>query len=348
VLVASIAASCARHRPATTRRLPPSSARTAPNETTTTEPEGRRLAVAPTGDDASPGDNDHPFRTLGHALSVLHAADQLTVHGGDYSERIDLEVAAGRADAPITVGAAQGERPILHGLLWLTKPSWWNIDGINVTWAKGNRRSEHMIKLVDGTDWSFTGAEVWDARSFAALLVAGSPARWRLAELYVHDTHKANGDAQDHLIYVNAGSGGGVIERCVLAHSPNGRAIKLGPVHAHDPAVRNVVVRFTTMFDNRGPSNVQLTGPTSNNRIEHNIMVGPKPDRANVTASRLLGRDNVIAGNVGFGGTRVLDTDPGLVDGSGNVLVDPQFADTSHGDFHPTNPAATAFGRYAP
>jgi hypothetical protein len=205
-----------------------------------------------------------------------------------------------------------------------------------------------MVKLTDGTDWSFTDAEVWDAHSFAAILVAGLPARWRLANLYVHDTHPANGDNQDHLVYVNSGPGGGVIERCVLAHSPNGRAVKLGPVHKNDPEVRNIIVRYTTMYDNRGPSNVQLTGPSSGNRFEHDIMVGAAAGRANVTAVKLLGRDNVVADSIGFESSQLLDADPGLRDGGNNLRIDPQFANTAAGDFHPTNPAAVPYGRYAP
>jgi len=304
--------------------------------------------VAPTGHDDAAGDSAHPFASIGHALGVLQAGDTLVVHAGEYDERIrNPAIAPGRADAPITVMAAAGERPVIHGLLWVRDPTWWIFDGINVTWGRHNNRTEHMVKFTGGTDWSFLDAEVWGARSYAAILVAGDAARWRLAQLYVHDTLPANGDNQDHLLYINAGSGGGLIERCVLAHSKNGRAVKIGPVSKHDRPVGNVTVRFTTMYDNRGPSNVQFTGNASNNHIEHDIMVGAESGRANVTAVSLTGHGNVVADSVGWGSTAVFDDDPGIVDGGNNQHVSPQFFSTAHGDYRTHAPEAAHAGRYA-
>jgi len=306
-------------------------------------------AVAPNGDDIAAGDAEHPFLTIAHGLQVLAPGDTLLVHAGEYHERVmNPPIRTGRPNAPVTVTAAPGERPVVKGLLWLTDPTWWSISGINVTWANRNHRHEHMVKFTGGTDWSFTDAEVSEARSFAAILVAGTPARWRLANLFVHDTHRANGDNQDHLIYLNSGPGGGVIERCVLAHSPNGRAIKIGPVGKRDPEVRNITVRYTTMYDNRGPSNVQFTGAASDNRLDHDIMAGAERGRANVTALKLRGRNNVISNSVGFESTTLFDADRGLVDGGGNVRANPRFANPAAGDFHPMNPAVNPYGRYAP
>ncbi|MCC6555821.1 MAG: hypothetical protein IT372_22900 [Polyangiaceae bacterium] len=64
---------------------------------------------------------------------------------------------------------------------------------------------------------------------------------------------------QDHLIYVNAGTGGGVIERSILVSSPNGRGVKIGPPSCGAGATANVVVQLNTMVDNLGPPNIQFS-----------------------------------------------------------------------------------------
>lgn len=315
----------------------------------TTDPPERSHHVAPGGDDDGPGTSERPWETFGHALAQLRPGDELVVHGGEYRERIrDVDVTPGTPSAPITVRAAPAERAVVRGLLWLMNPSYWQIEGINVTWDDRNRSDEHMVKFSGGEGWSFTHAEVWDARSYAAILVAGDAARFRLAYLYVHDTHPANGRNEDHLVYLNSGTGGGVVERNILAGSPNGRAVKIGPGERDGPAVANVTVRYNTMFDNRGPSNVQLAWRSHDNRIERNVMVGAADGRHNVTGYELSGGRNTVADNIGWLSEGVVEDTAGLVDGTGNRHLDPRLADPRNGDFRALNRSARDYGRYAP
>jgi len=299
---------------------------------------GRVLQVSPGGEDP-----------LGQALADLHPGDTLIVHGGEYRERIRLVVQPGRSDAPIHVRAATGERPVIRGLLSLRGLSWWRIEGINVTWDTINRHTEHMVKLIDGQDWSLTNAELWGARSYAALLVTGNPVRFRISELYVHDTVPSNGLNQDHLIYLNCGDGGGIVERNLLVGSPNGRAIKIGSYELSDERVANITVRYNTMVDNTGPSNIQLTYRASDIQIYRNIMLRPSENRPNVTAHELLGSQNVVRDNVGFGGIGVVETPvAGLVDGGGNRDVDPQLSGReADRPFEPAADVAQNYGRWA-
>ena len=44
--------------------------------------------VAPNGNDANPGTQTAPFRTLQHAANLAHPGDVITVHEGVYRERI--------------------------------------------------------------------------------------------------------------------------------------------------------------------------------------------------------------------------------------------------------------------
>lgn len=308
----------------------------------------RTIHVSSEGDDDDDGSAARPFETLERGFETLRPGDTLLVADGRYEERLrDLDIRPGREDAPITVRAADGARPVVEGLLWLSGADHWRISGINVTWSDDNRRDEHMVKFTDGEGWQFTDAEVWGARSYAAILVVGEPSDFLLARLYVHDTKKANGRNEDHLIYLNSGSGGGVVERNVLVGSPNGRAVKIGPGEWDGPRVENVVVRFNTMYDNLGPSNVQLTWKASRNEIYRNILVNSAEDRANVTVFELDGDDNRVYENVGWGGSSVVERSRGI-EASANLEEDPDFTDAADGDFMPRNERAKAYGRYAP
>lgn len=301
------------------------------------------VVVSPAGDDRNVGSLSSPVRTLRRGLAMVRPGSTLLVRGGTYRERIhDVNLAPGRAEAPIRVKAYPGERVVVKGLLWLHDADFWSIEGINVTWdAERNGSSEHMVKLDGGSGWSFTGAEVWGARSYAAILVTGGASNWRLAGLRVHDTagvHEAN---QDHLIYLNGPVSNGVVERSLLYGSPNGRAIKLSGT------ARGTIIRFNTMADNRGPTNVQLSGPVSGSRIYYNILVRPDAGEANVRTYQLSGGDNFAARNVGWLSTEVVETATGLSE-SGNLMLDPKFADPARKDFTPLDPRAAAYGYLAP
>ncbi len=306
--------------------------------------------VSPDGDDGGSGRVDDPWRTLGHALAQLRPGDDLTVAGGRYEENIDLQLRPAQQATPIRVSAAEGERPVVVGLLWLEDLSWWEFTGLNVTWDDANDSDQHMVKLTDGESWRFTNAELWGAKSFAALLVGGQPEDFTLSGLYVHDTHPANETNQDHLIYINSGSGGGVLERSILAHSRNGRAVKVGPPDGDDDGeVSDVVIRYVTMVDNRGPSNVQLAYDVSRVVIERCLMVRSGEDRANVTTFDLTGEGNEVRYSLGWDSAGVLDEGDGLVSGPGNVVLDPRLSGAD-GDrpYYPATEEARGYGRWAP
>ncbi|MGI9595912.1 MAG: hypothetical protein ACR2QK_07115, partial [Acidimicrobiales bacterium] len=304
-----------------------------------------QLHVAPTGrsGDGSPG---NPFGTLEAGLRAVGPGQTMVVHGGEYRERINLgsQLAVGRSDARITVTAAGGERPVVRGLLRLRGLRYWTIEGINVTWdAERNARNEHMVVFTDGSNWVYRNSEVWGARSYAGVLVGGDPVGWALRGLHIHDTHPSNDTNQDHLIYCNCGRGGGVIERNLLVGSTNGRAIKVGTVHDHNTSISNVTIRYNTMIDNTGPSNIQLSYRVSNVTIERNLLVGVKAGRANITTYRLAGTGNVARNNLGWRSDGVVQSDPGLIDGGGNTHSDPRL----QSGYRPGAAAAKGYGHLA-
>lgn len=350
VAVAALLAGCTAAAPSSAAPEPTRpSATVEPAPPATTVP-ARVLEVSPDGDDEATGAPGDPFETLDHALEQLGAGDELVVRGGEYRESVRVEAGEGTREAPVRVRAAAGERPVVRGLLWLEEPTWWEVRGIDVRWDTRNDSELHMVKITGGDDWVLADAELADARGFAALLVGGEPRRFLLTGLHVHDTRSSNDTNQDHLVYLNCGTGGGVLERSLLVGSPNGRAVKVGPADSDGDPIAGVTIRYNTMVDNEGPSNVQLSGDTSDIVIERNIMDGAGEGRPSVTAFELEGSGNVVRDNVSWRSAGTLEVgQDGLEDGGGNTVLDPRLAGRSgERPYEPLEPDARDFGRWAP
>lgn len=331
----------------TSGRPPPTSASSASGPATVAQ---RVLEVSPDGDDGGTGAPGDPFETLDHAFEQLLAGDELVVRGGEYRESVVVRASAGTAEAPVRVRPATGENPVLRGLLWLEEPTWWDVRGLDVTWDTRNDSELHMVKVTGGDDWVLGDAELSDARGFAALLVGGEPKRFLLTGLYIHDTRKSNGRNQDHLVYLNCGTGGGVLERSLLVGSPNGRAVKVGPADSDGDPIAGITIRYNTMVDNEGPSNVQVSGDTSDVVIERNIMDGSGEGRPSVTAFELTGDGNIVRDNVTWRSTDSVENgQDGLEDAGGNIELDPRLdPDSAERPYEPLEPEAQAYGRWAP
>lgn len=318
-----------------------------------------RFFVSPSGADADPGTERAPWRTLEAALPRLRPGDTLYVRGGTYAENVTgVRIRPGRADARVTVAAYPGERPVVVGLLWLPRPSYWTLDGINVTWSADNPPTRHMVKLTDGVGWVYQNSELWGARSYANLLVVGTvegePADWTLRGNCVHDTHPANHTSQDHNVYINTGTsaGPGLVERNVIFSAPNGANVKLGygrSTPRPGDGAAYVTVRYNTMEGAR--VNLMVTDESHHNVIERNIVVGSSAGFA-MRAYRLTGTGNVFRDNV-FSKHRALQyADAGyaaLTDGGGNRFpFDAGLASSGCGGLLPAGGAAQTYGRYAP
>jgi hypothetical protein len=294
--------------------------------------------VSPDGSDAGPGDQARPFATLAEALPRLHAGDTLYVRAGVYHEALrDPPLHGGTPAQPVHVLAYPGERPVLAGLLWLHGADYWLVDGLNVTWdAQLAGPEDHMVKFSGGHDWTFTNAEVWGARSFAAILVTGNATDWTLSHLFVHDTQPTNADNQDQLIYISDASHGS-IEFNVLVNSPNGRGVKLGRPAAGDHAPSDVRVRYNTIVGNPG-GNVSSSYDAHDNVIERNILVDGG-SIANVESFNLdQDTRTVVRDNIGWGSPALMESGSALVDGGGNAVLNPRL----DANYRPTNPALLA------
>jgi hypothetical protein len=172
--------------------------------------------------------------------------------------------------------------------------------------------------------------------------VAGAAARWRLDNLWVHDTHKTNDTNQDHLIYANTPGGvNGRIRNCLLTNSPNGRAVKLGPPSESSPTVSGISVEYCTMVNNLGPSNVQPSYKTEDCHIFRNIMVKPGLNRNAVTHYKLAETTKPIyvEDNIWWDAKGISDVHKSLIV-QRNYKIDPQFDEY----YIPQNPQVNGYG----
>ncbi len=298
--------------------------------------------VSPSGSDHHRGTRTKPFRTLRHGLERLRAGDTLLVRGGRYTENItNVSLRTGTRAARITVRNYPGERPVLRGLLWLENPSYWVVSGLDVTWNRHNDADQHMVRVTGGTRWRLTRGEFWGARSYAALLIAGKPSRYRIDHMYLHNTYRSNGNNQDHLLYISARSRGGVgvVERSIFAHSRNGRGIKIGPPSEGRDRVGNVQIRYNTFYDNTGPSSVQLSYRASGISIHHNLFLRSGSDA--VTAYRLKGTRDVVHHNLAWRCKGVVER------GIRNVGHNRMRRFSLAPSYRPQGRVAAAYGRYA-
>jgi hypothetical protein len=275
--------------------------------------------VSPKGDDKGAGDAKNPWRTLRHGLTSLQPGDILLVRGGEYLEILgaqsQIDIAPGTKANPITVRAYPGERPVLRGLLWLTQPSYWTLDGINVTWQDGQSSRSHMVKLTNGIGWTFKNAEVWGAHSYANILVAGTkknePDQWLISGCDIHDTYASNKKNQDHLIYVNTGldAGSGVIEGNKLKNAPNGNGVKLGGAGETSGTV-NVTVRNNNITD--CAQGILVAWRSRNNRICNNYFDRVGKNYGFIRGFELTGEGNEAYDNTGGSAKHFVLNDPGF------------------------------------
>jgi hypothetical protein len=324
---------------------------------------GSTYYVSTSGSDSNAGSIDAPWRTVTHGLSALKPGDTLYLRGGTYVERIkNPSISAGTVTSPITVAAYPGERPVIQGLLWMTGPSYWTFDGVNVTWDLATGvSSEHMVKMTNGVGWTFKDAELWGAHSYAAFLVyssvAGEPVDWTIASNCIHDTWPTNDVNQDHLVYANSGlhANNGLIERNILFNATNGDGVKLGGSSSGANDTAGVVVRDNTIYNTS--QNVRILWTSRDNEVYGNILdqvnLQISPNYGNVRGYQLSGSNDAAHDNWGYAAKTFIYNDQGYqgVSDAGNNQfgTDPLFDSTSScAGFHPLNVLAQAYGRYAP
>jgi hypothetical protein len=308
--------------------------------------------VSPKGRDTGSGTKAHPWRTLRRALPALRAGTLLYVHGGDYFERfVRIPIHRGTPSHPITVKAVRGQRPVLHGQLWLRRPSYWNIDGLNVTWDPALHPAPHqMVKLRGGIGWTWQNSEIWGSHGTTNFLVAGyernEPARWTIAHNCIHGVQPPKGvqRTSDLAIGEMTSGGPGSVTRNLIFDAPD-QVLAIGSA-AGGPT--DVTVDYNTVYG--GGVAVVLAGDSTGVHITRNILGGVAHGLLVRWGRQGPSENNVVAQNLGVQGRTFLrPVAEAAIGGPGNVIDNTvTFADTSTCQgFLSDAPATLPYGRHA-
>ncbi len=307
--------------------------------------------LSPSGSDSNPGTADQPWGTFLKSLPKLHAGDTLVVHGGRYVENAtSMVLHPGTSAAKIRVVAATGDEPVIEGLFWLREPTYWRINNIDVTWHQGNPSTAHMVRIANGSYWTYKNSEIWGAESFAGMnvysTVPGQPSSFKIVRNCIHDTKPSNAINQDHLMYVNPSTegSGGVIRNNVLFDAANGSGVKLaGPDTSSGPG--HVEVERNTIYDT---ARSVLVGGRANHSNIHNNILAHAINGQPIRGYQLTGDDNVAHDNLWVDSDPLIYSDPGfkeVQDGGGNKKVDTlRFDSISCNGFDPLSPVGPRFG----
>ena len=122
--------------------------------------------VSTTGDDANPGTQSAPWRTIQHAADTVRAGSTVNVHGGVYEERVTINVSGSASDGYVTFRSSPGETAILegehltpdrrNGMLVIHNKSYVRIEGFEI---RNYRTAEHRLSPL-GINVTGGGAHV--------------------------------------------------------------------------------------------------------------------------------------------------------------------------------------------
>jgi hypothetical protein len=113
---------------------------------------GSSFYVSASGDDASPGTQAKPWRTVQHAADTARAGSTVNVRGGVYRERVSINVSGNASDGYITFRSYPGETAVLDagqlvpegrsGVLSIHNKSYVRIEGLEI---RNYRTAEHRL-----------------------------------------------------------------------------------------------------------------------------------------------------------------------------------------------------------
>ncbi len=104
--------------------------------------------VSTTGSDSNPGTLTLPFRTIGHAASLMDSGDTLWIRGGTYHEEVVWDGINSSNGTPLVISAYSNETVVLSGMQPITN-SWTQYSG---TIYKTTLSNDVWQLLVDGEE----------------------------------------------------------------------------------------------------------------------------------------------------------------------------------------------------
>jgi hypothetical protein len=284
-----------------------------------------------------PASASHPLRTMQAGVRSARQGDVVVVRGGTYREAIGWGAKSGTATQRIVLQSYPGERVDVRGTLMLKRVSHWAVRGFHFLHNAEVQTGQAVVNLEGGTGWVFANNEVAGSPGVANVLVtpgaregtaearrAAGPRDYTISYNCVRNNRGSHTHGMDHNIYVMAGiySGGGLIERNLLAGAPNGSHIKAAAAgwSTSQDSPRDLTIRRNTML--AGASGVIVGLNASNIRVQSNLIANPSGSQrwdAAVKLWELKRQDLVSVTKNMFGGyaRTILDASPDLLQ-SGN------------------------------
>lgn len=299
-------------------------------------------SVAPGGDDSGDGSTDRPFGTVQHLAESLEPGQTGCLASGDFTGELSIR-RGGSADRPITLTAAPSAttRPVLRGRVLVDDSA----DHVVISGLTLNGRNPDKLPspTVNGDDVVLRGNEITNDNSGICVNLGhptyGAAVGTVIVNNRIHNCGEIPATNLEHGIYVGTARDTTIEGNLIYANADRG--IQLYP-DAQDTRVTNNVI------DGNG-TGVIFSGAdgtvSSDNQVVDNII--SNSERYNVdafwsdTVDR-VGEDNLVEGNCLWGaGIEEISDEPGFTE-SGNLVIDPGFADRASGRFTiaPGNPCA--------
>jgi parallel beta-helix repeat protein len=212
-----------------------------------------------------------------------------------------------------------------------------------------NGHQEHGIYIADAMNITIRNCEIrGNASRGIQLYTDGGNYGSVDGVLIEHNRIHDNGHAEYEDGIAFNGSGTGTISNVTVEHNLIYANYYSG-IRTVDTAYTNVVVSKNTFYRNgmlssgsgRGEIVLDDSGAGANQSFTRNILfAGAQVSNGCSAAAARNYRltDNVVQGTVPSGASCM----------TGNVVLDPMFLDPAAADFHTSNPAAAAYGAYAP
>lgn len=217
--------------------------------------------VSPDGDNNHSGlERSTPWRTISYAASRVNVGDTVLVAGGEYQDRVRIR-ATGKADAPISFRAIEGEKVFITGGKKQTSPAFL------ISRKKHQRIDGFYLK-----NFNPNGGK-WDPLQHAGVFVLANAEDVEITRCFYEGRSPGLSPGYSPFFLWADHSSRVLVKNCVMIRGFH----HIGLVNCADSVIANNVLLQSMI------SQIDITGRSRNIQIENNIITDSLPVK--VTAS---------------------------------------------------------------